>query len=294
MFNNNANVIGILGATASGKTRFAVKLAKEMNAEIISMDSRQVYKELNLGVGKDLEEYQGIPYHLIDIISLKDQYHIQQFKEDFYKAYHNITSRGKKVIACGGTGLYFDVLLNEREFTQVPINTKLRDQLINETKEDLVKLLSQENTFEHTFDTSSHKRLIRAIEIVRYLKNNTLPEPNYPKLNWELIGIHRDKENRIDLINKRLLKRVEEGLFEEVESLLKQGFNAERLIYLGLEYKFITEYFEGKYSKEECIKKLATAIHQFSKRQLTFFRKLEKDGNRIEWINYECSMLNVK
>lgn len=287
MFNNNTDVIGILGATASGKTRYAVKLAKEIDAEIISMDSRQVYRELNIGVGKDLQEYQGIPYHLIDIISLKDQYHIHQFKEDFYKAYTDIKSRGKKVIACGGTGLYFDVLLNNREFTQVPIDTVLREQLINNTKEDLVNLLAEENTLEHTFDTSSQKRLIRAIEIVRYLKNNTLPESKYPKLSWELIGIHRDKEQRLDLINKRLIKRVEEGLFEEVESLLQQGFTADRLIYLGLEYKFITEYFEGKFSKEECIQKLATAIHQFSKRQSTFFRKLEKDGNRIEWINYE-------
>lgn len=287
MFNSNADVIGILGATASGKTRYAVKLAKEINAEIISMDSRQVYKELNIGVGKDLQEYQGIPYHLIDIVSLNEQYHIHQFKEDFYKAYNYIKSRGKRVIACGGTGLYFDVLLNNREYTQVPINKELREELINETKENLVQLLAEENSLEHTFDISSHKRLIRAIEIVRYLKNNTLPESNYPKLSWELIGIHRDKEQRLDLINRRLIKRVEEGLFEEVESLLKQGFTAERLIYLGLEYKFITEYFEGKYSKEECIQKLATAIHQFSKRQGTFFRKLEKDGNPIQWMNCE-------
>ncbi len=287
MLDRNADVIVILGATASGKTRYAVRLAKEIDAEIISMDSRQVYRELNLGVGKDLEEYEGIPYHLIDIISLHEQYHIHQFKEDFFKAYHDITSRGKRVIACGGTGLYFDVLLNKRYFTQVPVNTTLRDELLTKSKGELIGILSKENTIHHTFDTSTHKRLIRAIEIIRYLKENTLVEDNYPSLQWELIGIQRDKESRIDLINKRLAKRVEAGLFEEVESLLKQGFSAERLVYLGLEYKFITDYFEGKYTKEDCIQKLSTAIHQFSKRQLTFFRKLEKDGHHIQWINYE-------
>lgn len=287
MLNKNADIIGILGATASGKTRFAVQLAREIDAEIISMDSRQVYKELNIGVGKDLEEYNGVPYHLIDIISLHEQYHIHRFKEDFYKAYKDIKSRGKKVIACGGTGLYFDVLLNEREFTQVPINAELREQLIHSTKDELITLLAKENTLQHSFDTSSHKRLIRAVEIVRYLKNNSLPQSNKTKHQWQLIGISHEKENRLDLINKRLLKRVEEGLFEEVESLLKLGFSNERLIYLGLEYKFITEYFEGKYTKDECIQKLATAILQFSKRQLTFFRKLEKDGHQIQWKNYE-------
>ncbi len=287
MLDRNADVIVILGATASGKTRYAVRLAKEIDAEIISMDSRQVYRELNLGVGKDLEEYEGIPYHLIDIISLHEQYHIHQFKEDFFKAYHDITSRGKRVIACGGTGLYFDVLLNKRYFTQVPVNTTLRDELLTKSKGELIGILSKENTIHHTFDTSTHKRLIRAIEIIRYLKENTLVEDNYPSLQWELIGIQRDKESRIDLINKRLAKRVEAGLFEEVESLLTQGFSVERLVYLGLEYKFITDYFEGKYTKEDCIQKLSTAIHQFSKRQLTFFRKLEKDGHHIQWINYE-------
>jgi tRNA dimethylallyltransferase len=287
VLDRNADVIVILGATASGKTRYAVRLAKEIDAEIISMDSRQVYRELNLGVGKDLEEYEGIPYHLIDIISLHEQYHIHQFKEDFFKAYHDITSRGKRVIACGGTGLYFDVLLNKRYFTQVPVNTTLRDELLTKSKGELIGILSKENTIHHTFDTSTHKRLIRAIEIIRYLKENTLVEDNYPSLQWELIGIQRDKESRIDLINKRLAKRVEAGLFEEVESLLTQGFSVERLVYLGLEYKFITDYFEGKYTKEDCIQKLSTAIHQFSKRQLTFFRKLEKDGHHIQWINYE-------
>ncbi len=285
MFHKTNAIIGILGATASGKTKYAVRLAKELNAEIISMDSRQVYKELNLGVGKDLEEYNGVKYHLIDIISLHDQYHIHQFKQDFHKAYVDITSRGKRVIACGGTGLYFDVLLNNRIYTQVPVNEILRDELLELPKTELIQVILKENIDNISFDTSTHKRCIRAIEIIRYLKEHKLNEHSDFTYDWDLYALTLSAEERKNNINQRLHKRVEQGLFEEVENLLKMGFSEERLIYLGLEYKFITEYFKGNYSKEECIEKLAIAIHQFSKRQLTFFRKIEKDGHVINWIN---------
>lgn len=283
MYDNSSNIIGILGATASGKTRYAVKLAKSINAEIISMDSRQVYTELNLGVGKDLEEYDGIPYHLINIISLHEQYHIDKFKHDFHEAYLDITSRGKRVIACGGTGLYFDVLLNNRIYTQVPVNESQREELLELSKPELINIILSENSENISFDTSTHKRCIRAIEIIRYLKSNKLIDTNV-KYQWELYGLRDTSEERKNKINIRLNKRVEQGLFEEVEGLLAQGFTEDRLIYLGLEYKFITEYIKGLYSKEECIQKLAVAIHQFSKRQLTFFRKIEKDGHKIHWI----------
>ncbi len=284
MLANTNTIIGILGATASGKTKYAVRLAKELNAEIISMDSRQVYKELNLGVGKDLEEYDGVMHHLIDIISLHDQYHIHQFKQDFHKAYVDITSRGKRVIACGGTGLYFDVLLNNRIYTQVPVNEILREELLEISKTDLIQIILKENIDNISFDTSTHKRCIRAIEIIRYLKEHKLNEHSDFTYEWDLYALTLSAEERKNNINQRLLKRVEQGLFEEVENLLKNGFSEDRLIYLGLEYKFITEYFRGIYSKEECIQKLAIAIHQFSKRQLTFFRKIEKDGHFINWI----------
>jgi tRNA dimethylallyltransferase len=281
---NTNTIIGVLGATASGKTKYAVRLAKEINAEIISMDSRQVYKELNLGVGKDLKEYDGVAYHLIDIISLHDQYHIHQFKKDFHKAYIDITSRGKRVIACGGTGLYFDVLLNNRIYTQVPVNEALRVELLELPKIELVQIIIDENTSNISFDTSTHKRCIRAIEIIRHLKDHTLKEDLDFTYEWELYALKLSAENRKQKIDQRLQKRIEQGLFEEVENLLKMGFTEERLVYLGLEYKFITEYFKGLYSKEECIQKLTIAIHQFSKRQLTFFRKIEKDGHLINWI----------
>ncbi len=284
MLANTNTIIGVLGATASGKTKYAVRLAKEINAEIISMDSRQVYKELNLGVGKDLEEYDGVAYHLIDIISLHDQYHIHQFKKDFQKAYIDITSRGKRVIACGGTGLYFDVLLNNRIYTQVPVNEALRVELLELPKNELVQIIIDENTNNISFDTSTHKRCIRAIEIIRYLKDHKLKEDLNFTYEWELYALKLSAENRKQKIDQRLQKRIEQGLFEEVENLLKMGFTEDRLVYLGLEYKFITEYFKGLYSKEECIQKLSIAIHQFSKRQLTFFRKIEKDGHLINWI----------
>ncbi len=274
-------IIGILGPTASGKTKYAVELAYKLDAEIISMDSRQVYKGLNIGAGKDLQEYtiQGkeIPYHLIDIVDINTPYHIHQFKLDFHKAFQSIISRGKQVIACGGTGLYFDVLLNDRSLTAVPVDEALRLELDKLTHEELLRIIQLENTTFQVFDTSTKKRCIRAVEIIKFLKNNSLPESDSPKYNWELQCLDIDVAERNKRIDERLYRRVEEGLFEEVENLIKSGISADRLIYLGLEYKFITQYFLGQYSKEECIEKLKIAIHQFAKRQMTFFRKIEKN-----------------
>jgi len=281
-------IIGILGPTASGKTKHAVELAAQLDAEIISMDSRQVYRGLNIGTGKDLEEYtlgeKVIPYHLIDIVDINDTYHVHQFKIDFEKACKDILSRGKQIIACGGTGLYFDVLLNSRPFTGIPIDKELRAELLIQSHDELINIISKLNTQGLTFDTSTKKRSIRAIEILRYLAHSPMPiEEEQQQYDWELIGIQVDKVERNKRIDQRLMKRVEEGLFEEVEMLLNKGISTERLVYFGLEYKFIAEYFAGKYTKEEVIEKLKIAIHQFAKRQMTFFRKLEKDGHQIKW-----------
>ncbi len=289
---NNKTIIGILGATASGKTKYAVKLAKSIDAEIISIDSRQVYKELNLGVGKDLDEYtidgQAIPYHLISHVSLKDQYHIDLFKKDFEKAYNDIISRGKRVIACGGTALYFDVLLNNRVYTSIAVNETLRENL-----KDL-SLAELQNKFKsiidddgHSFDLSTRKRCIRAIEIVSSEDYKKIIQTAEKPYDFELYGIKIDKAELNKRIDERLEKRLKLGMLEEVKDLLEQGYSTERLIYLGLEYKFITQYLQGEFTYEEMKKKLAIAIHQFSKRQMTFFRKLERDGHTIKWIGVE-------
>ncbi len=282
-------IIGLMGPTASGKTKFAVSLADKFNAEIISMDSRQVYKGLTIGTGKDLQEYtingRTIPYHLIDIVDVNTPYHIHQFKLDFEEVYQTITKNNNSVIACGGTGLYFDVLLNNREFTGVPVNEELRLTLNNYSHAELIEIIKIENKASIKFDDSTKKRSIRAVEIIRYLKSNTLPLNVSSNYNWKLYAIFLPANIRNARIDSRLTSRIEEGLFEEVETLLNKGISADRLIYFGLEYKFITQYILGELTKEECVEKLKIAIHQFAKRQMTFFRKIEKDGHRIEWLD---------
>ncbi len=286
---NNKTIIGILGPTASGKTKYAVTLAKELDAEIISLDSRQVYKELNLGVGKDLEEYsidgKAIPYHLISHISLNDQYHIDRFKIDFDNAYQDIIRRGKRVIACGGTGLYFDVLLNDRPYTSIAINVKLREELNEKTLEELHEVFHSVHQKDvHNFDLSTRKRSIRAIEIASSEEYHKIIKVQESQYEFELYGIKIDKKELNKRIDERLENRLNRGMVQEVEDLLKNGYTAERLIYLGLEYKFITQFLLGEFAYDEMKKKLAIAIHQFSKRQMTFFRKLEKDGHVIKWL----------
>lgn len=288
---NNKTIIGILGATASGKTKYAVKLAKSIDAEIISIDSRQVYKELNLGVGKDLDEYTidgiAIPYHLISHVSLKDQYHIDLFKKDFQKAYNDIIARGKRVIACGGTALYFDVLLNNRVYTSFAVNETLRENLKDLSLAELQNKFKSIIDDDHSFDLSTRKRCIRAIEIVSSEGYKKIIQTADKPYDFELYGIKIDKSELNKRIDERLEKRLKLGMVEEVKDLLVQGYSADRLIYLGLEYKFITQYLQGEFTYEEMKKKLAIAIHQFSKRQMTFFRKLERDGHQIKWINAE-------
>ncbi len=288
---NNKTIIGILGATASGKTKYAVKLAKSIDAEIISIDSRQVYKELNLGVGKDLDEYTidgiAIPYHLISHVSLKDQYHIDLFKKDFQKAYNDIIARGKRVIACGGTALYFDVLLNNRVYTSFAVNETLRENLKDLSLAELQNKFKSIIDDDHSFDLSTRKRCIRAIEIVSSEGYKKIIQTADKPYDFELYGIKIDKSELNKRIDERLEKRLKLGMVEEVKDLLVQGYSADRLIYLGLEYKFITQYLQGEFTYEEMKKKLAIAIHQFSKRQMTFFRKLERDGHQIRWINAE-------
>ena len=287
----NYNSIVVLGHTAAGKTALACYLAKYLKGEIISADSRQVYRELNLGTGKDLNEYVvdglKIPYHLIDIADPQEQFFVHQFAEALAKAFLEISSRGCLPVICGGTGLYLDVLHKDFSLTQIGENQALRETLINLTKEELLRRLDFYPTA-HTkhVDRDSLKRIIRGIEIAEFRSKNELA-PAKVKMEYRplYLGLAFSVEDRKKRIQERLLARLEAGLVEEVESLVKKGLEHKRLQELGLEYKFVSQYIQQKISREEMITLLQTAIVQYAKRQMTWFRKMEKEGIKIHWLN---------
>lgn len=289
-------LIVILGPTASGKTHLAVQLAHRINGEIISADSRQVYRGMDIGTGKDLDEYRldhhDIPYHLIDILDAGEQYHIHLFQQDFLKAYKDIIIWGKTPILCGGSGMYLEAVLKGYEFTAIPINEKLREDLIEKTYEEL---LSKMNNFVRIQgfnpDLSTKKRLIRAIEISQFLSQN--PDYNIPKQNipeFIIFGLNPETETRRISITKRLQQRLQNGMIEEVKALIDSGINPDKLIFYGLEYKFITQYLTGDLDYNTMFERLNVAIHQFAKRQMTYFRKMERDGLKINWIEQKLPL----
>ena len=283
--------ITILGPTASGKTSVAVKLAVEIDAEIISADSRQVYRRMDLGTGKDLEDYciqgKNIPYHLIDIAEPGTKYNVYEYQKDFLQAYNDIRSRGKKVIVCGGTGLYLESVLRSYRLSPVPQNPELREQLSGKSLAELTHILSQYKTLHNTTDVDSAQRAIRAIEIAEYYKNTPIDDRPFPTLTSYVIGIDVDRETRRQRISARLKQRLDNGMVDEVKRLLAEGIPADDLIYYGLEYKFLTLYAIGKMSYEEMFRQLEIAIHQFAKRQMTWFRGMERRGINIHWMKPE-------
>ncbi len=284
------NAIVILGPTASGKTALAVKIAEKLNTEILSIDSRQVYRGMDLGTGKDLDEYllndKRIPYHLIDIVDAGGDYHLFRFQEDFQSAFSSVLVAGKIPILCGGSGLYLDAVLNNYQFSGIPINQPLRESLIEKEIEDLTKIFKQFTTPYSTLaDVSTKKRLIRAIEISDYLSKNDYQIHSEKIVKPIVIGLSLEINLRRKKISERLFKRIDTGMIEEVENLLKVGIPAEKLIFYGLEYKFITQYLTGLLSKQEMIDKLEIGIHQFAKRQMTFCRKMERNGLVINWLD---------
>lgn len=299
---NNQPLIVILGPTASGKTKLAVNVASKLNGEIISADSRQVYKGMNIGTGKDYEDYlpffkqnqdwpagiEGV--HLIDIVEAGDSYNVAFFQRDFQKAYQYIIARNKTPILCGGTGMYIEAVLRNYEDTQVPVSQEFRDGLSLKTDEELENIF-QENYAQvnQNADISTRKRLIRAIEIGNWkLENGDLNEENFASFsnqNGVIFGIEIPVEIRRERITKRLHDRLQNGMIEEVKALLESGISAEKLIFYGLEYKFITEYLVGDLSYDEMAKRLEIAIHQFAKRQMTFFRSMERKGLKINWLD---------
>lgn len=285
-----SKLITVLGPTASGKTTFATRLAARLNAEIISADSRQIYRGMDIGTGKDLSDYtvdnKNIPYHLIDIRDAGDKYTLFNYQRDFHKAYKDILSREKTPILCGGTGLYIESVLKGYHLPDVPSNPELREKLETKSLDELSQILSSYKSLHNTTDTDTKKRAIRAIEIADFKSKHPASELNYPPVESVIFGIDIDRDSRRKKITSRLHARLQEGMIEEVKTLLSQGVSPDDLIYYGLEYKFVTLHAIGKISYEEMFSQLETAIHQFAKRQMTWFRGMERRGFRIHWLDF--------
>ena len=293
------DLICVLGPTASGKTRYAVKLARQINAlledetamkplagaAIISADSRQVYRGMDIGTGKDLGEYEEIPYHLMDIVDAGTKYNIFEYQRDFEKAYKDIVERGGIPILCGGSGLYIEAATCGYSLPKVPPDPELRAELEKETDETLIARLAALKPLHNNTDYDTRKRLIRALEIAIYEAEHPVQRTAFLPKNTYYIGTLVSREVRNAKIDARLDARLEEGMVEEIRSLIESGIPSEDLIYYGLEYKFVTQHVIGELTFEEMRQQLATAIHQFAKRQMTWFRGMERKGITIHWTN---------
>ena len=296
-------MITILGPTASGKTPLAAALAAEIGGEIISADSRQVYRRMDIGTGKDLADYQlstlnsqlSIPYHLIDIREPGTKYNLFEYQQDFFEVYEDIRSRGAVPILCGGTGLYIEAVLKGYHLSPVPQNQELRDSLDGKSLAELTQMLTElkartGSNMHNTTDVDSCQRAIRAIEIETYNLEHPTPRRELPPVDSLIIGVNIDRELRREKITRRLKARLEEGMIDEVKALLDEGIPADDLIYYGLEYKFVTEYLIGQTTYDEMFSRLEIAIHQFAKRQMTWFRGMERRGFKINWIDATLPM----
>ena len=283
------DLITILGPTASGKTSLAVALAADLNTEIISADSRQIYKRMDIGTGKDLEEYKyeakEIPYHLIDICEPGYKYNLYEYQRDFNVVFQDLRTREKFPILCGGTGLYIETVLKGYSMPQVPENKELREKLKDKTLTELTSILKTYKTLHNTTDVDSCKRAVRAIEIAEFYRNQQPEERKNKPLNSFIVGVDIEREARRRKISERLQMRLNSGMVDEVRALLKEGISPDDLIYYGLEYKYLTEYLIGRLSYVEMVSKLEIAIHQFAKRQMTWFRGMERRGFSIFWLD---------
>ena len=288
------DLITILGPTASGKTPLAAALADRLSTEIISGDSRQVYRRMDLGTGKDLADYtvegRPVPYHLIDIVEPGYKYNVFEYQRDFLKTYEEIVAKGKLPILCGGTGMYIESVLKGYRLLPVPENPELRASLEGKLLEELTHILEGYKKLHNSTDVDTAKRAIRAIEIEEYYKQQPPEYREFPSLKSLIIGVDIDRELRREKITRRLKQRLDEGMVDEVRGLLKEGIPAENLIYYGLEYKFLTQYAIGELTYEEMFLQLETAIHQFAKRQMTWFRGMERRGFTIHWLDATLPM----
>lgn len=287
------NLITIIGPTASGKTAFAAHLATRINGEIISADSRQVYRRMNLGTGKDYEDYrvgtQTIPFHLVDIAEPGYKYSVFEFRRDFLNAWNDIRNRGKMPVMCGGSAMYINAVTRQYRLDEVPENPNLRAELAEKSLDELSQMLSKMKLLHNKTDIDTREHAIKAIEIETFYNENQ-PGQSIPELNNLLIGIIYDRETERTRITQRLQQRLDQGLAEEVKGLLDSGIPPESLIYYGLEYKFLTQYLLNQIDYATMKDQLNTAIHQFSKRQRTWFRKMEREGSMIHWIDGALSM----
>lgn len=292
---NKTDLIVILGITATGKTKLAAHLAEKLDGEIISADSRQVYRGMDIGSGKDLNDFivngKSIPYHLIDIKNAGEEYNVFEFQKDFLAAFEDIKSRNKQAILCGGTGLYLEAVLKGYRMLAIHENTELRNELALKTNEELVEILKKYKQLHNTTDTEDKERLIKAIEIASFQQENEALISDFPTFNYHLFGIHFERPIIRERITARLQQRLEnEEMIGEVEGLIKAGVPTEKLKFYGLEYKLITAYLLNEISKEELFTQLNIAIHQFAKRQATWYRKMEKNGFKINWIDGNLSL----
>lgn len=286
---NNYELITIIGPTASGKTAFAAALAARLDTEIISGDSRQVYHSMDIGTGKDLADYvvdgKQIPYHLIDICNPGDKYNVFEYQHDFHKAFEEIRKKGKLPILCGGTGMYIESVLRGFKLLDVPQNPALRESLKGKSLAELEQILASYKVLHNKTDVDSAQRAIRAIEIEEFYKTEAPDKREYAPINSLIIGVDIDRDLRREKISRRLRARLDEGMVDEVRAILATGVKPEDLIYYGLEYKFLTLYIIGQLTYDEMISQLEIAIHQFAKRQMTWFRGMERRGLHIHWLD---------
>lgn len=283
------DMLTILGATAGGKTSVAARMAYMLDGEIISADSRQVYRGMDLGTGKDLDDYivedKKIPYHLIDIVDAGYKYNVYEYQKDFLKAYADVKQRDKFPVFCGGSGMYLEAVLKGYKLIPVPPDQELRTELEQKDTEELITILKSFKKLHNTSDTDSRKRVIRAIEIETFYDQLNQRDDSFPRIKSLLVGIKFDRDSRRRRITERLKQRLEEGMVDEVKRIINNGVPPENLIYYGLEYKYLTRYVMGEITFDEMFKQLETAIHQFAKRQMTWFRGMERKGFEIRWID---------
>ncbi len=289
MIKSKYNLISVIGPTAGGKTAFAAKLAGELNGEIISADSRQVYRRMDIGTGKDIRDYmvngRQIPFHLIDIVEPGYKYSVFEYQQDFIKAFQLITEKGKMPLLCGGTGMYIEAVIRGYRLLPVPPDIEFHRKLKEKSLDELTQILSGYKKLHNISDVDSKERAIRAIEIEAYYADHPGTEKEYPVINPVFIGIKFDREVQRDRITHRLQERLKGGMVEEVQRLLDEGILPGDLVYYGLEYKYITQYLTGELEYSEMVSRLNIAIHQFAKRQMTWFRKMEKAGTVIHWLD---------